>query len=267
MSKWIYLLIVVVVFDCKKNTEEPRINIRQQPSKIEIFSVDTSSGVTTLQSSIHYFYNDTTNRFDSVQVAGKIYRFDYAALTSNHKVLINYTTPDVAHDEIIFNTDFYALTNYNQILAVGDTNTNVLQFDAYKRITNFSFKEKNTVGNFSQNFLYKNDSIFITTNKPFDNCIQKDTIMNTAKDMSTHLPYLLFVNPQNNCGADSFNLMKAMSISNYMNKLPYKIWNEIYESSYIYKGDSKQRLSEVTIITRLRVDNTTYKKTKIVVTY
>ena len=41
----------------------------------------------------------------------------------------------------------------------------------------------------------------------------------------------------------------------------------LYESSYIYKGDSKQRLSEVTIITRLRVDNTTYKKTNTVVTY
>lgn len=266
MKKLLYLL-ALLAFACEKVEQDPRVNIRQQPLKIEIFSVDTASGATTLMHVINYFYNNDSKRFDSIEVEGVMYRFNYDELDTSNKVLLNYNTPTTPHDEIIFETNFFSLTNYNQISASGDTNKSILEYDTNKRITTLSYREHLVIGDFTQTFLYKNDSLFITTDRPSDACITKDTVLQTVKDMSTFLPYLMLVNVNGNCGSETMNILKAMSISNYTNKLPYKIWNNLYEHTYTYKGDSKLRLGEVSIVTKRRTSNSINQIKKVVITY
>ena len=113
-------------------------------------------------------------RFDSIAVAGKIYRFNYTQLLTEHKVLLNYTTPSAQYEAFVFDTDFYALKQYTQLPITGDAFNYTLQYDTYKdtykRIMSLSYSTAPTNQNYTQEFSYKNDSIFMTNNMPYNTC-------------------------------------------------------------------------------------------------
>lgn len=266
MQKYIFL-IPLFLFACKKEDKTSRISARQQPSKIAVFSVDTVSGVQTLQYEINYFYNDSTEKFDSIIVGGIINRFDYSRLATENKILLNYTDSASGYNEIIFNPNFYTLNEYNEIPPSGSTATNLLQYDTYKRVTNFIYSNYPSAGNFSQTYSYNFDSTIIHTLRPYDGCETNDTITNSFYDMSTTLPYLLFTNINNNCGTFGLNILRALPLSNYSYKLPYKMVNNLFETSFSYTGDSNSRLAEAVVVSRLRINNQIFQKLKIVVSY
>ncbi len=266
MRKYIFL-IPLFLFACKKNDSDPRILNRQQPSKISVFSVDTGTSIQTLQYEINYFYNDSTEKFDSIIVGGTIFRFNYSRLTTENKILLNFIDSASGYNEIIFNADFYTLNEYNEIPPSGTTATNLFQYDTYKRVTGFSYSNYPSAGNFSQTYSYRFDSTIIHTSRPYDGCETNDTITNSFYDMSTTLPYLLFTNINNNCGIFGLNILRALPFSNYRYKLPYKMVNNLFETSYIYTGDTNSRLAEATVITRFRINNQIFQKLKIVISY
>ena len=267
MRKFIFL-IPFFLFACSKNDRDPRISARQQPSKIEVFSVDTATGINTLQFQIIYFYDEVARRYDSVSIAGQMFRFGYSKLTSENKILLNFTNTDSAYEELIFDANFYSLRTYNEISAAPAVMTsNNLQFDNFNKLTNFSHSSTPSSNDFVQTYLYKNDSIFVHTQNDFNACQTNDTIVNTFIDMSTTLPYLLFVNINNTCGTIGLNMLKALPVSNYTNRFPYKIINELTEISFEYFGDSKSRLAEARITIRDKNTNLVTRKLKFVVTY
>ncbi len=90
MRKYIFL-IPLFLFACKKEEKENRISVRQQPSEIAVYAIDTATGLQTLQYAISYFYNDTTGRFDSIIISGMVYRFDYSRVATEDKILLNFT--------------------------------------------------------------------------------------------------------------------------------------------------------------------------------
>lgn len=266
MRNYIFLL-TLFLFACKKDDKGSKISIRQQPSQIAVFTVDTSNGIQTLQYEVNYFYNDSTSRFDSIIVGGVVNRFNYSLVRTQNKILLNYTDSLSGYNEIIFNSNFYTLNEYNEVSPLGTTATNSLQYDGNKRITNFSYNNYPSAGNFSQNYSYRYDSTFIQTVRPYDGCETNDTITDSFYEMSTTLPYLLFTNINNNCGIFGLNILRALPISNYSYKLPYKMQNDVLETSYSYTGDSNSRLAEATVTTRYRINNQIFQKLKIEVTY
>lgn len=267
MRKFIFL-IPLFLFACKKYDSDPRIYTRQQPSKIEVFSIDTATGINTLQYEIIYFYDEIAARYDSVSIAGQMFRFGYSKLVSENKILLNFKSTDSAYEELTFDADFYSLKNYNEISATPAVITsNNLQYDRFNRLTDFSFSSTPSNDDFTQTYLYKNDSIFVYTENDFNACQTNDTIVNTFIDMSTALPYLLFINLNNTCGTIGLNMLKALPVSNYTNKFPYKIINELTEISFEYFGDSKSRLVEARITIKNKNTNMIMQKLKFVVTY
>lgn len=264
----IIFLIPFFIFACQKNEQTTRVSVRQQPSKISVFSVDTGTGAQTLQYEFIYYYNDTALRFDSVGIAGKMYRFNYSKIVAENKILLNFINTDSAYDELIFNADFYSLKTYNEILsppAIAATYS--LQYDRFNKITQLSCGSSIGSNDFTQNYEYKNDSIFIHTLRDFDACQTNDTIVNTFISMSNTLPYLLFINLSNTCGTIDLNMLKALPVSNYIHKFPYKIINELTEISFDYFGDSKSRLAEARITIKQKSTNQIKQKLKFVVTY
>lgn len=267
MHKYIFL-ISVFLFACKKNDGDIKASIRQQPTKISVFSVDTSSGLQTLQYEINYYYDDSTKRFDSIVIAGNVYRFDYSKLSTESKILLNYINSSTAYSELIIDTTFYSLKEYNERASSATINTgNSLQYDSINRLVNFQYTTLSAADNFTQDYQYKNDSIFIHTEKPAVSCTTNDTVVNTLVNMSTTLPYLLFTNINNTCGVIGLNILKTLPLSNRTNKFPSKIINETTETGYTYTGDSKSRLAEALIVTKLKGTSLITQKLKIVVTY
>ncbi|MBK9330470.1 MAG: hypothetical protein IPM95_14485 [Sphingobacteriales bacterium] len=180
---------------------------------------------------------------------------------------MNFTDSASGYNEIIFNPNFYTLNEYNEIPPSGSTATNLLQYDTYKRVTNFIYSNYPSAGNFSQTYSYNFDSTIIHTLRPYDGCETNDTITNSFYDMSTTLPYLLFTNINNNCGTFGLNILRALPLSNYSYKLPYKMVNNLFETSFSYTGDSNSRLAEAVVVSRLRINNQIFQKLKIVVSY
>ena len=267
MRKYVFL-IPFFLFACKKNDKDIKVSIRQQPTRISVFSVDTGSSLQTLLYEINYFYDDSTKRFDSIIIAGNVYRFDYSRLATENKILLNYINAGSAYSELIIDTVFYSLKTYNERASSAIINSeNTLQYDSINRVVNLYYNTLPATDNFSQHYQYKNDSIFLHTVKPAAACETNDTIVNTLVNMSTTLPYLLFANINNTCGVIGLNILKTLPLSNYTNKFPYKIINEITETDYTYTGDSKSRLAEALIITKSKSANLIIQKIKIVIAY
>ncbi len=266
MQKYLFL-IPFFLFACKKNDDVNRISIPQQPAKIVVYAIDTATDVQTLQHETDYFYNTVTKRFDSIIIDGNVNRFNYSKLTSEYKVLLNYTDSASTHQEILFDANFYSLTSYKEIPSSGSSAVSTLQYDIYKRITGFLYTNSPATNNFSKTYTYKNDSIFVLTNRPSDACTTNDTIINTFYDMSIALPYLLFTNLNNTCSTIGLNILRAVPVSNYTNKLPFRILNETTQTDFTYTGDSKSRLVEALLVTKMKSNNVIVQKLKIVVTY
>ena len=166
MRKFIFL-IPFFLFSCKKNEQAPRITIRQQPSKIAIFTIDTGSGAQSLQYEINYFYNDSTKMFDSIIVSGKVYRFNYSQVSSTHKILLNYTDSTAAHGEFIFDANFYSLKTYNEFITPPTVNTAYnFNYDSGYRLTGLNYTDATSSNNYSQTYTYLNDSVFVHTVTP-----------------------------------------------------------------------------------------------------
>lgn len=266
MRKYI-LLISFFLFACKKEEKGTKISVRQQPSRIAIFTVDTANGSQTLQYDIQYYYNDSTSRFDSITVGGLVSRFNYSLLGTQNKILLNFTDSLAGYNEIIFNPDFYTLNAYNEIPPTGTTSTCNLQYDGNKRITNLSYSNYPSAGNFSQHFSYNYDSTFIHTVRPYDGCETNDTIMDSFYALNTTMPYLLFTNIHSTCGIIGLNVLRALPLSNHAYKLPASMTNDLFKTTFTYRGDTNSRLAEATVITRYRGNNQMFRKLKIEVTY
>lgn len=267
MRKFI-LLIPFFLFACKKNEQTPRITIRQQPSKIAVFAIDIGTGAQTLQYEINYFYNDSLNKFDSVLVDGRIYRFNYSQITVNNKILLNYTDAAAAYGEFTFDANFYSLKTYKEFVSPPAVNTTYsFQYNSAYQITGLSYTSAASSPDFTQSYTYNYDSIFVHTVRPADVCQSTDTIVNTYVNMSTKLPYLLFASINSTCGSIGLNILKALPVSNATNKFPSKIINGNTEVDFTYLGDSYDRLAQATVVTKERGNNLINQKLKAVVTY
>src|SRR4051812_38885125 len=101
MKKYIWIFAILLA-GCKKNNNTPRVTVRQLPSKISVFTVDTATGVETLQYKMDLIYNESTGEFDSLILAGTVYKFDYSVINSGHKILLNYVTALLPFQELLF---------------------------------------------------------------------------------------------------------------------------------------------------------------------
>lgn len=267
MNKYIFLISVFLI-SCSKEDKPNRVSIRQQPSIIAIFSVDTLTFTETLLYNIQYFFNDTTERFDSIIIAGNKYVFNYSQLNTNNTILLNYVTTLLPYDAILFERNYFSMIQYNEIYpATEDTIKNILQYENGNRVKFYSFSKIPADENFEQLFSYKNDSVFIRT-KGFNNsCETNDTIIQSFYEMNTKLPYWLFLNISTDCGSISSTVLKALPISNYINKLPFKKVNGATETNYVFKGDSNFRLGEALLTSKKRNTNELVSIQKIKVTY
>lgn len=267
MKKYIFLL-PFFLFSCKKNNINPKINIRQQPSKLQVFSVDTALGTPTLQYQITYFYNDSTLRFDSIEVGNNIYRFDYSKLLSENKILLNFTNASMSYQELLFDANLYKLNQYTIIHSPNDTTNNLLQFDSGNRLTAITQNNsQSSTSNYTQTYSYANDTIIINTNRPSISCNSSDTVIQYYKQLSTTLPYLVFLNINSSCILNETTILNALPFSNFTYNLPFLKFNASTSTTYSYKGDANYRLSEANIIDRNRTTQQIEKWTKIIITY
>lgn len=269
-KRFFFLPVFGLLFfiSCKKEQGTPRITIRQQPSKIAVFTIDTSTGAPSLQYEIKYFYNDSIRRFDSIDIAGAMYRFNYSKFSSEKKMLLNYRDSLNEFASINFDVNFYSMSSYQEL----QNNSTVLktynlQYDSYKKITGFGLVSNTSSENYTKTFTVKNDTTFIRTLKPASTCDNTDTLINTFVDMGTNLPYLLFFDITKDCSALENNILKALPVSNYINKLPFNITNANFISSFNYYGDAELRLKDALITVRERSTNKIHQVIKLSFTY
>ncbi|MBK9330346.1 MAG: hypothetical protein IPM95_13850 [Sphingobacteriales bacterium] len=263
MRKYTWLIFIFILA-CKKNDGDIRISTSKQPKKIQIFEVNTSSSAETLLHSIFYFYNDSTNKFDSIRVDDFLYVYDYSRLATENKILFNYSGSSAPYQEIKLDTVKYTLQYYQENFpSPGFPSTYTFQFDTATRIASYNYAGTPDADNYTKEFHLKSDSIFIHTNHPSDGCQSTDTLINGLYSLHSVLPYLLLLRGTHSCNPELFNILTALPVSNYTNKLPAKIVNGNSEIVYVYTGDTKGRLSEVSFIQKRRDMNDTIRREKI----
>jgi hypothetical protein len=268
MKRYSWLLLLIF-FSCKKNEEESRINIRQQPSLIQVYDVNPLTLESTLQHSIHYAYNDSALRFDSIRIDNITYVFDYSKLSTENKILFNYTDAVSPFQEIQLDATNYTLLYYRERQdAATVLSSYKLQYDSINRIRSLSATLPNSADDYQQLFTSgKFDTVFIHSSRNADACNSRDTLAAGLTGLSTSLPYLLLLDAQPVCNTPSFNMLQALPISNFTYKLPTRLLNGNTEAIYTYKGDSKLRLAETLIMLKNRSDGSILSIRKIVLSY
>jgi len=266
--KKLLILIPIFLFACKKKDEgTPLIFINQYPVSIAYYDVDVNTNAETLRFQINYYYNDN-NRFDSIRIENTTYKFDYSQLANNGKVKLAYNNLSLPYDEITYDNTYYNLNSYTQVFGANDTSKNAFQYDSINRIRHFAHAYNNSMNDFVLTQTYKKDTVFVHTDFFNNACISNDTIKNTTTDMSKNLPYLLFTKSDNACGNIIFqNILSAIPLSSFINKLPSKIINNNTQSDFTFVFDNTDRLSEANIAVKNRTTNIISKKFKIKVSY
>ncbi len=267
MRKYIWLVFIFILA-CKKNDRDIRISTSKQPKKIEVVEVNVSTSAETLLHSIYYSYNDSTEKFDSIRVDDFLYVYDYSRLAVENKILFNYSDSSAPYQEIKFDASSYTLQYYRENFpSPGVPSIYTFQYDTTNRIKSYSYAGASGTDNYTKIFNLKSDSIFIHTDRPSDGCQSTDTLVNGLYSLHPALPYLLLFRGAQTCNTALFNILTALPVSNYTNKLPAKIINGNSETVYIYTGDTKGRLSEVALIRKQRATNDTIYREKIKFTY
>jgi len=263
MQKYI-CLVFVLILACKKNDRDIRITTSKQPQKIEVFEINNTTSAETLLHSIHYFYNDSTEKFDSIRVDDYLYVYDYTRLVAENIILFNYNGSSAPYQEMKFDAVKYTLQYYQENFpSPGIPSTYTFQFDTTNRIKSYSYAGMSVAENYSKEFSLKSDSIFIRTNRPSDACQSTDTVVNGLYSLHPALPYLLLFRGAHSCNEELFNILIALPVSNYTNKLPARIINGNSEIVYAYSGDTKGRLAEVSFTKKRRDTNDTIHREKI----
>lgn len=263
MQKYIWLVIVFTLA-CKKNDRDIRITTSKQPKKIEVFEVNVSTSAETPLHSIYYFFNDSTEKFDSIRMDDFLYVYDYSRLAAENKILFNYSGSSSPYQEIKFDASSYTLQYYQENLpSPGVPSIYTFQYDTTNRIKSYAYTGATGTDNYTKVFNLKSDSIFIQTNRLSDVCQSIDTLVNGLYSLHPALPYLLLFRSVPSCNAELFNILTALPVSNYTNKLPSKIINGNLEIIYAYTGDTKGRLAEVAITHMQRAENDTIYREKI----
>lgn len=267
MQKW-FILICVFLFACKKkDIEIPLIKQNQKPIIISIYDVEVNTNVETLRFSINYFYNDS-DRIDSVRIANDVYAFDYSTFTSNNKVVLKNNNGALPIDVITYENIYYSLITHQRIFNVNDTSKSKFQYDSINRIKRFDYTYNNSANDFFITQTYKRDTVFVHTEFVNAACVSNDTIKNSTYDMSKILPYLLFTKLYNSCGEIVHqDILSAMSLTSYTNKLPSKIISNNNQVDYTYTFDSNDRLAQADMITKNRTTNLVNAKVSIKISY
>lgn len=266
LYSWLLLLLFV---SCKKNDEDTRVAIRQQPSRIQVLNVNPVSLSETVQHTITFTFNDSTKRFDSIRVDGFLYTFDYSKLSSENKILLNYSYPITPYQELLLDGTNYTLLYYKERQDASTVlNSFKLQYDSINRIRSINTTLLNAEDNFRQIYTPgKFDTVFVTTIDDLDVCISRDTIAAGLKELNTTLPYLMLLDINPVCNIPYFNILRALPFSNYTYKLPTRLINGNTEAIYTYRGDTKQRMAEALITVRDRSANSITSVRKIVLSY
>ncbi len=270
MKKSLFILISILsMVACKKQEEgTPQIFIRKQPSLVQVYSVNISSGAETLQDNIRYYFNDSTEKFDSIIINAAVYHFDYSKLISDNKILFNYVSTSQPYKEIIFNAATSQVSSFNEYAAVTTNSVyHTLSYDSINRIRRYNYNATPDDADYFKQYTNKIDTVFIHTERPFDHCISNDTIKNGTYILSGRMPYLLLTETFSTCGTLNINLLKVLPISNSINKLPLSTINGDVKTEYTYTTDSNDRLISVLMTTTQRSTNTVIDKKKITLTY
>jgi hypothetical protein len=264
MKKWLFLFSVLA-FACKKKEESnPLINVSQYPKTIAYYNVDVSTNAQTLRYNINYFYS-SNNRFDSIRIANTLYSFNYSQFATAATIRLDY---DTYYDEIVYDNQYYNLIAYKQILGNNDTSKYNFAYDSISRFKSISYAHNNSLDNFASTQTYKKDSVFVYSNFINRACYTTDTIKNATLDMSKTLPYLLFVKQENNCSSYNLqNILSALPLSSFTNKLPSKIISNNTQTDFSYQFDATQRLTQADIIIKQRDNNTIVSKRRIIISY
>lgn len=257
-------MMAILLFACKKNNHTPRITYRQLPSKISIINVDPVTQAETLQYEMDLFYNENSGQFDSIILGGTSYKFDYSLFNSGHKILLNYTNASLPYQEIIFDSSYYTLKEYNDILPAPNSTVRKLQYDGNRLIGYTMITDP--VNDVSRSYTYKNDTSFIHKAHPYDNCAINDTLINSYYDMSISLSWLLFADVEMGCGSIPM-MLRALPVSNYPSKLPFKLINGALQIDYTYTPDTHSRLSEALLTGKIRDNGNISFKRKIRLEY
>lgn len=267
MQKWLFI-ICVFLFACKKiDNKIPIINQNQKPLIISINDVDVITNAATLRFNINYFYNDS-DRIDSVKIANDVYSFDYTELTNNYKVLLKNNNVQFSNDIIKYENAYYNLIEHQRIFNVNDTSKSFFQYDSVNRIKQFDYTYNNSLQDFFITQTYKRDTVFVHTEFLNAACISNDTIKNTSYDMSKNLPYLLLTKTFNSCGEIlRQDILSALPLSSYTNKLPSKIISNNNQVDYTYTFDNNDRLTQADIVTKNRATNLSIAKVSITISY
>lgn len=244
--------LILLLFACKKTEEGPaRINLRQQASRILITATDSASGTEVTEQTFRYFYNDSLERYDSIIANGSSFVFDYSLLNSAQVIRINYSDGLTPYSEIRLNGALSALQSLTEIYPA-DTTQNTrytFSYNSDSRISGLQAAGSNIL--YQKSLDYKDDSLFIRTQRSGTACSTTDTLINTARSyLNAQLPYLLFADIRNTCSGFGNALLGALSSSNYSYKLPLKVVNGPITKDYRYVFDSERRISQVYITIR-----------------
>lgn len=267
MQKYL-VIICVFLFACKKKDNEiPLIKQNQKPLIISINDVDVNTNTAILRFNINYFYNDS-DRIDSVRIANDVYLFDYSTFTSNHKILLKNNNAQFPNDVITYENAYYSLIAHQRIFNINDTSKSSFQYDNVNKIKRFEYAYNNSLQDFFITQTYNRDTVFVHTEFINTACISNDTIKNSSYDMSKNLPYLLFTKIFNSC--DEIlrqDILSALPLSSYTNKLPIKIISNNNQVDYTYTFDNSDRLTQADITTKNRTTNLLISKIVIKVSY
>ena len=268
MKNWL-LLIPFFLFACKKNENTtPLAKVNQSPSKITLYNVDVNNGIESLLYNFNLFYN-INNRIDSIRNSSKTYVFDYAMFAGSSKIILNYYSSVLPYDILTYDNVFYNLISYKKVFGINDTSESNFLYDSINRLKRYEYTYNNSVNDFIITQTYKKDTVFVHNELPNSSCISDDTIKNSSIDMSKTLPYLLFTKIYNSCSAVviSSDVMSALPLTSFTNKLPLKIISNNFQADYSYTYDIYERVIVVDVTVKNRAFNTITSKNRIKIAY
>jgi hypothetical protein len=267
MQKY-WVLLPLFCFACKKKEETPRITIRQQPSVIAVYHMDTANSTESLEYTIRYAYDTVNNRYDSIDIgASRRYVFDYTRFSTERIAVATYSDNPANFDQLFYDFTNNILSKYTS-KAIPTTDSTQLTFDTLFRIRDIQYKSITTSQNFRWNFRYVYDTIFKSASYDDASCAATDTIWTNYKKFNNQLPYLLFINFYNACGIQlPSNLLMALPTSTNYYNIPVRAWCGNTATDFTYTADAQGRLATFTISTFRKSDTHLLKKDRFVLTY
>ena len=254
------------LFACKKKEDKmPLINANQYPKEIAFYTVDASNSTENFDFKMNYFY-DNNNRFDSIKIVNTTYKFDYSQLSINGKVSLTNSDVSPIYDVITYDNVFYNLTSQVRSVLANDTVKRMLQYDSINRFRSYFLDN----GLMSSSFTctYKRDTVFVHSQASDLSCISNDTMFNSSVVMSKNLPFLVLTKSYNTCGGlIGSDILSALPLSSYNNKLPSKIISNDSQQNFIYSYDDNDRLIQIDISYKSRATNVVSAKIRTKISY